>query len=117
MNRRRWLLIVLGASAVLPCPSFAQQGRVWRVGFLAARSRSSPSQPDIYYDAFVQAMRDLGYVESKNLVIEWRFADGNYGRFPALASELATAKVDVLVTYVGAGTRALQRATSTIPIV
>jgi putative ABC transport system substrate-binding protein len=117
MNRRRWLLIVLGASAVLPCPSFAQQGRVWRVGFLAARSRSTPSKPDIYYDAFVEAMRELGYVEGKNLVIEWRFADGNYDRFPALASELAALKVDVLVTHVGAGTRALQRATSTIPIV
>ncbi|HYT47185.1 MAG TPA: ABC transporter substrate-binding protein, partial [Burkholderiales bacterium] len=62
-------------------------------------------------------MRELGYVEGKNLVIEWRFADGNYDRFPALASELAMLKVDVLVTHVTATMRALQRATSTIPIV
>src|SRR3989442_2919985 len=62
-------------------------------------------------------MRDLGYVEGKNLVIEWRFADGNYDRLPALASELVAAKVDVLVSHSGVTVRALQRLTRTVPIV
>jgi putative tryptophan/tyrosine transport system substrate-binding protein len=90
---------------------------VWRVGFLGARSRSTPSNPDVYYDAFVQGMREHGYVEGRNLAIEWRFAAGNYERFPVLAAELVAAKPDVIVTHVMAATRALQRTTSTIPIV
>ena len=119
MNTRRKLLVAFSLSMLSPVrASLAQQqGKVWRVGFLAARSRSTPSNPDIYYDAFVQAMRELGYVEGKNLVIEWRFADGNYHRFPALAAELVAMKVDVLVTHTTPAVRALQRATSTIPIV
>ena len=62
--KRRKLLIALGASALAsPLASFAQQqSKVWRIGFLAARSRSTPSNPDVYYDAFTQGMRELGYV-------------------------------------------------------
>jgi putative ABC transport system substrate-binding protein len=97
---------------------FAQQQRkVWRVGFLAPRSRSTVSNPDLYYDAFVQAMRDLGYVEGRNLVIEWRFADGNYDALPALAVQLVKIGPDVIVTHSGPGALAAKRATSTIPIV
>jgi putative ABC transport system substrate-binding protein len=87
------------------------------VGFLAGRARSTPSKPDIYYDAFGQGLRELGYTEGKNLVIEWRFAEGKYDRFPALAAELVALRVDVLVTHITAGVRALHRATKTIPIV
>jgi putative ABC transport system substrate-binding protein len=116
-GRRRKFLIALGAGALLPCTSFAQQGKVWRVGFLAARSRSTAANPDLYYDAFVQEMRERGYMEGKNLVIEWRFADSDYERLPSLAAELVRLKVHVLVTHGTAATRALHRATSTIPIV
>ena len=115
-DARRSILIALGASAVLPRGSFSQQRRIWRVGFLAGRSRSTPAKADVYYDTFAQALRELGYSE-KNLVTEWRFADGNYDRFPALAAELVALKVDVLVTHITAGVRALRRATQTIPIV
>ena len=119
MIARRDLLIVLGAGAlVAPFAALSQQAsKVRRIGFLAARSRSTPSNPEPYYDAFVQGMHELGYVEGKNLVIEWRFADGKFERLPGLAAELVEAKVEVIVTHSTPGTQAAQRATSTIPIV
>ena len=117
MITRRTFLSSLWIGALAPAfAAFAQQPKVRRIGFLALRSRSTPSNPDPYYDAFVRGMRELGYVEGKNLVTEWRFADGKYGRLPALAAELVQMKVEVIVTQ-GPGTQALQRVTSTIPIV
>ena len=102
----------------VPRVSFAQApGKVARIGFLGARSRSTPSNPDVYYEGFLQGMRDLGYVEGRNLVIEWRFAEGKYERLPGLAAELAKLKPDVLVCHATPPAQALQRATSTIPIV
>lgn len=88
-----------------------------RIGFLAPLSRSTPSHPDVYYDAFVHGMRELGHVEGRNLVIEWRFADGNFERLPGLAAELVRMKVEVIATHSTPAIRALQRATSTVPIV
>jgi len=117
MNRRDTLLALLSLGAT-PLSSLAQQqGKIWRIGFLAARSRSTSSNPDAYYDAFVQGMRELGYVEGKNLGIEWRFADGKSERLPALAAELVRMKVELIATHGTPGTQAAQRATSTIPIV
>ena len=66
---------------------------------------------------FVDGMRELGYVEGKNLVIEWRFADGKFERLPRLAAELVRLKPDVIVTHSTPATEALQHATSTIPLV
>jgi putative ABC transport system substrate-binding protein len=119
MNNRRKLVIALGTSAlVVPLSSFAQQqGKVWRVGFLGARSRSTPSNPDVYYDAFVQGMRDLGYVEGQNLVIDGRFSDGKNERLPDLAAELVKLKVNVIMAAGTPATLAAQKATATIPIV
>ena len=118
MFTRRKLLACAGLGLLSPAFSaLAQQAKVARIGFLAARSRSTPSNPDPYFDAFVRGMRELGYVEGKNLVIEWRFADGNYQRLPTLAEELVKVKPDVIVSHTTPGTRALQRATGTIPIV
>jgi len=115
---RRRLLIALGAGVLAaPLASFSQQpGNVRRIGFLAVRSRPTPSNPD-YYDAFVRGMRELGYVEGKNLVIEWRYADGKYERLPGLAAELVGLRVEVIATHSTPATQALQRATSSIPIV
>lgn len=116
--KRRNLLIALATGLAIPLESFAQQqDKVRRIGFLAARSRSTPADPDVYYDAFVQGMRELGYVEGKNLVIEWRFADGKYERLPGLADELVRQKLEVIATHGTQVTEALQRATRTIPIV
>lgn len=117
MNRRDTVLALLFLSAT-PLSSLAQQqGKVWRIGFLAARSRSTSSNPEVYYDSFVQGLRELGYVEGRNLVIEWRFADGHYDRLPALAAELVGMNVELIVTHGTPGTQAAQSATSTIPIV
>jgi putative tryptophan/tyrosine transport system substrate-binding protein len=68
-------------------------------------------------EAFRQGLRDLGYVEGKNIIIEWRSADGNEDRLPALAAELVQLKVDIIVTGGAAVTRPIKAATSTIPIV
>ena len=118
MITRRLVVIALGAGALAPLASFAQQqDKVRRIGFLGARSRSTQSNPDVYYDAFTRGMRELGYIEGKNLVIEWRFADGKYERLPGLAAELVQMKVEVIMTHSTPATQALQRATSAIPIV
>jgi len=116
ITRRRQFLI-LGAILAAPFPSLGQGDRVRRIGFLAGRSRSTTADPDPYYEAFVDQMGKLGYVEGKNLVIEWRFADGRLERLPKLAAELAKTNVEVIVTHSSPGTRAAQRATSTIAIV
>jgi ABC-type uncharacterized transport system substrate-binding protein len=114
---RRALLRAIGIALAAPLACFAQQQKVWRVGFLAARFRSTPSRPDIYYDAFVRELRSLGYLEERNLVIEWRFAEEKYERLPALAAELVRLNVDVIVTHGTPGVQAAKKATTTIPIV
>ena len=116
MNRRRELVIALGVGAlVAPLASFAQQqGKVWRVGFLSPASATFSSSNT---NAFLKGMRELGYVEGKNLVIEWRFADGKFERLPGLAAELVQLKVDVIVVQSSPAVSAAQKATTTIPIV
>ena len=118
MNNRRKLVIALGAGALAsPFGSFAQQqGKVWRVGILFPGSRQS-LQDAGRDQLFQQGMRELGYVEGKNLLLEWRFADGNATRLPALAAELVALKADALLTQANPATSALQAATTTIPIV
>ena len=117
MNNRRKLLLALGASALAsPLTPHAQpQTKVWRVGFLAVR-RPVSLDSDVF-GALPQGMRELGYVEGKNLVIEWRFADGKIERLPGLATELVQLNVDVIVTAGTPATSAAQKATATIPIV
>ena len=117
MNTRRKLIIALGASSLAaPFTSLAQQqGKVWRIGFLSQR-RITFSNTD-YFGAFPQGLRELGYVEGKNLVIELRSADNRSDRLPELAAELVRLKVDVIVTSASSSTKAALNATSTIPIV
>ena len=114
---RRWSAIACVAMLALPATSVAQKhGKVWRVGFLAPRRHLDPSESD-HYDEVGRGLRDFGYVEGKNLVIEWRFADGNYERLPSLAKELVNLDVDVIVVDGTTATLAAQRATKTIPII
>ena len=104
------LATMLLASANLAA---AQQPKtVPRIGFLSAASPATSRA-----EAFRQGLRELGYVEGKNIVIEWRFAEGKADRLPGLAAELVRLKVDVIVTSGPAPTRAAKEATSTIPIV
>ena len=118
MKNRRKLLVALGAGALTtPLASLAQQqGKVWRVGFLWQGSRPDSHDSDLF-DAFLRGLRELGYVEGKNLVIESRFADNRVERLPDLAAELVRLKADVIVTVALAATIAAQKATATIPIV
>ena len=118
INRRRLVGALSAAACGAALPAVAQQApKIWRVGFLAQLSRSTPSNANANYDAFVRGMRDLGYAEGKHLAIEWRFADGHYDRLPGLAAELVQNKVDVIVTHGTPGSLAAKRSTSTIPIV
>jgi putative tryptophan/tyrosine transport system substrate-binding protein len=119
VNNRRKLVLALGASALAaPFGSFAQQpGKVWRIGVLSPRIRPKSLESDSYDRAFVQGMRELGYVEGKNILIEWRYADAKYERLLELAAELVRLKVDVIVTTGTTATRAVHEATTTIPIV
>jgi putative ABC transport system substrate-binding protein len=117
MDRRAFIAMVGGSVLAAPLVAEGQPAQIARIGFLASRSRSTVSNPDSLYDAFSQGMGDLGYVLGKNLVIEWRFAEGNYERLPSLAAELVRLKVDLIVTHGPQGAEAAQRATKTIPIV
>jgi len=117
MSNRRKLMIALGASALAGPVAFAQQqGKVWRVGFLASRHVDFLDS-DYYYGPFRQGMRELGYVEGKNVIIDWRSAEGKFERLPGLATELVNLKVDVIVTAGTPATSAAQKTTTTIPIV
>ena len=118
MNKRRKLIVALGAGAfATPLAVFAQpQGKFWRVGFLTPRRRPDSLDSDIF-GAFRQGLRELGYVESKNLMIEWRFAEEIYERLPDIASDLVKLNVDVIVASGAAAISAAQKATTTIPVV
>jgi len=99
----------------LSSPVQAQQpGRVPQIGFLIA---SSPSAMAPRLDAFQQGLRELGYVEGKNIIIERRHADGKSDHLPALAAELVRLKVDIIMGQGGQSIRTAQSATKTIPIV
>ncbi|SRR6266481_2899967 len=91
-----------------------QPKKVPRIGFL---STVSPSTISARLEAFRQGLRELGYVEGKNIFIEWRFAEGKADRLPGLAAELVRVKVDLIVTTGPTPTRAAKGATVTIPIV
>ncbi len=116
MTYRRKLIIALLASSLgVPLASFGQQAaKVARIGFLEA---SSPSAIAARIEAFRQGLRELGYVEGKNVAIEYRYAEGNFDRLPALAAELVRLNVNVIVTGGPTAIPAAKAATTVIPIV
>ena len=91
-------------------------GRTVRIGILSTASRSLLAQFGVL-DPFLQELRELGYVEGRNTVLEWRLAEGKPERLPGLAAELARLKVDVILATGPAAARAARDATSTIPVV
>jgi putative ABC transport system substrate-binding protein len=103
------MLLAVGVTAQAQQPK-----KVPRIGFLIG---SSPAAIAARIEAFRQGLRDLGYVEGKNIVIEWRYAEGKLDRLPALAAELVRLKIDIIGTGSPATTRAAKEATVTIPIV
>jgi len=115
MNRRSFLTALSGSLLAAPLAAEAQQAaKVPRIGYLSTNLAATPHLPE----AFRQGLRDLGYVEGRNLVIEYRDAEGKVDRLPALAAELVALKVDVIVTGVGTvAALAAKDATRTLPIV
>ena len=116
MNTRRRLFLALMAGALAaPLASFAQQpAKIARIGFLfAASSQGTESQ----LQAFREGLRELGYVEGKNLQLELRWGEGKLERLPALAAELVQLKVDIIVAVSSPSVIAARQATRTIPIV
>ncbi len=104
--------LALGLLAGLWPAEAQRSGKVYRIGYLSAQSHSAELSR---LDGFRQALRDLGYVEGKNIVIKSRYAEGKTGRLPELAAELIRLKVDVMVTGGTAGTRAAKQATKDNP--
>jgi putative ABC transport system substrate-binding protein len=117
IQNRKWLglsviafvLVVAGAVAQAQQPT-----KVPRIGYLTGTSLSANSART---DAFRQGLRELGYVDGKNVVIEWRSAEGKGDRLPGLAAELVRLKVDIMITGGPTSNRAAKQATITIPIV
>jgi putative tryptophan/tyrosine transport system substrate-binding protein len=108
------ILFVMVLLALAVVAQAQQPKKIPRIGFLIARSPSA-NAPRI--EAFRQGLRELGYVEGKNIIIEWRYAQGKLDRLPALAAELVRLKIDIVVTTGPGPTRAAKEATTTIPVV
>jgi putative ABC transport system substrate-binding protein len=116
VNRRGLITLLGGAAIAWPLAARAQQvGKVPRIGYLSPGS-ASPG-PLAYHDEFQRGLRDLGYIEGQNILIEYRFADGKFDRLAALAGELVQLNVDVIVSVVTQASLAAKNATRTIPIV
>jgi putative ABC transport system substrate-binding protein len=114
---RRTLLAAIGACAVVARVARAQQKtKVWRVGLLSASSVASVSSHWIW-GSLLKGLREFGYIEGKNLVVEFRSAEDDYARLQELAAQLVAANVDVIVVSGGQSVAAAQKATRTIPIV
>jgi putative tryptophan/tyrosine transport system substrate-binding protein len=113
IDRRTFLigsLVVFAPSR----PRAQQTGKIYRIGFLGIANASSWAS---YIAALRRGLRELGYEEGKNLVVEYRWAEDDFDRLPKLAAELVGLKVDVIVTHGTPGGRAAKQATMTIPVV
>ena len=116
MRRREFITLVCGATATWPFAARAQQpaGRVYRVGYLSIGSREQTLH---FIKVFEEGLRSLGYRVGENVVIEYRFADGEMERLPALATDLVRLGVDIIVCGNNVNTVAAMKATTTTPIV
>jgi putative ABC transport system substrate-binding protein len=115
MERRTFMAMLTGGIVVSPLAAETQQaGKVYRVGFLG---NSSAALEANLVGPFREGLRELGYVEGRNIVIEYRWAEGKYERFPALIAELAALNVDVIVTAGTPAALAVKRTTPSIPLV
>jgi putative ABC transport system substrate-binding protein len=109
--RRREFITLIGAGAAFPLVARAQSsGKTWRIGFIAHRYEK-------FYDPLFQGLRELGYVEGQNLVVERRYAEGHIERFAEFAAEMVRLKVDVIIVVTTPAAFAARNATTTIPIV
>jgi putative ABC transport system substrate-binding protein len=112
--RRREFIGLLGGAAALPFAAHAQQEKNARIGLLSPFSRSATA---LWHEAFRQGLHNLGWIEGKNILIEYRYADGRAEILPELAADLVRLKVDVIVASISTDALAVRDATRTIPIV
>jgi ABC-type uncharacterized transport system substrate-binding protein len=111
MRRRDFVALLSGGVVALPLRALAQQsGKIWRMGFIAQGYER-------FYDALFEGLRELGYAEGKNLVVERRYAEGHAERFQEFAAEMVRLKVDVIVVTTTPAALAVKTATATIPVV
>src|SRR5882724_12033134 len=114
IGRREFITLLGGAALAWPLAARGQQpGKLPTIGFLGSTTSAAQSQLTA---AFVQRLRELGWIEGRTVAIEWRWADGRSERFAGIAAELVRLKVDVIITS-GGGVPAAKQATSVIPIV
>src|SRR5262245_57513710 len=114
-GRRRFLAALAGGLLAAPLAGEAQQaGRVAHLGLLSV---DVASVDDASRNGFLAALRELGWIVGRNLVVEARYAAGQTDRLPALAAELVRLKVDLIITFFNEETLAAQQATASIPIV
>src|SRR5436190_10283334 len=118
MKRREFITLIGGAAATWPLAARAQEPARYRIGHHAiAAPTDSPPPPPANWDAFVQGLRDIGYMEGRNVAFEHRSAHDQLELFPKLALELASLKVDVIFARGTWALAAAKNATRTIPIV
>jgi putative ABC transport system substrate-binding protein len=111
MRRRDFIALCGGVVAAWPLGARAQQSvKIWRIGFIAHRYEK-------FYDPLFQGLRELGYVEGQNLIVERRYAEGRAERFQEFAAEMVRLKVDVVIVVTTPAAFAVRNATTTIPIV
>src|SRR5262249_51890729 len=115
IKRREFITLMTGAAAAWPLAARAQQARnLPTIGFLGATTASAQRQ---WTGAFVQRLRELGWIEGRNIAIEYRWLEGRTERAPGRVAEFVRLKVDVIVTPSAAPVVAAKQATSVIPIV
>src|SRR5438270_668416 len=112
MRRRAFIAFLSGAAVTVSGATRAQQQsrKIWRMGFIAHGH-------EIFYDELFEGLREFGYVESQNLVVERRYAQGNAERFKDFAAEMVGLNVDIIVVVTTPAALAVKNATTTIPIV
>src|SRR5258707_12345749 len=111
MRRREFVTLVSSAMFAWPIVARAQpSGKIWRIGFIAHRYEK-------FYDPMFQGLRELGYTEGHNLIVERRYAEGRVERFQEFAVEMVRLKVDVIIVVTTPAAFAARDATTTIPIV
>ena len=117
IQNRKWAGTVAIVITIAMCGAVAQaqqQQKVPRIGYVTGSGGANNPGPNI--EAFRRRLRDLGYIEEKNILIEYRYVEGKLDRIPSLVAELVQLKVDVLVVGTLIGIRAAKQATKTIPL-
>ena len=111
MNRRHFIVLVVAGAAILPLGAQAQQSdKVWQIGFIAHKHER-------FYELLFGRLRELGYEEGRNLIVERRYAQGHADRFQEFADEMVRLNVDVIIVVTTPAAQAVKRATTIIPIV